>query len=76
MKIIYEDLYTFTPYRQATAWEIIKNAEKLDALNDYLDDTFPDGLTEAQFNEWLSSYVTEDVFRAIGMTPEEYQVAL
>ena len=70
MKLIVENLYGYNPTYGKTNWSIIVEAGKIDAFDYYLDNTYPDGITEAALDELLwNDQEMEHIFDVIGIEP-------
>lgn len=70
MKLIVENLYGYNPTYGKTNWSIIVEAGKIDAFDDYLENTYPDGITEASLDELLwNDQEMEHIFDVIGIEP-------
>ena len=68
MKLIVEKLYGYTPAFGKNNWNIIVEAGKIDAFDDYLEITYPDGITEAALDELLwNDEEMEHIFNEIGI---------
>ena len=72
MKIIFDDLTNYHPYWGTDKWDILIEKGKLDAFNDYMDEHYPDGLTEGEFNDLLGNCddVVQEIFSEIGIEYE------
>ena len=54
----------------ATTYETIRNADKLEELEDYMDCIFPDGASLVEINDFLS-FESETILRDLGLWEEE-----
>ena len=45
MKLIYDNLYDFKPFYGIDNWNRIVESGKIDAFDDYLENTYPDGIS-------------------------------
>lgn len=71
MKIFTEDLRDFSPWAGAVdTWKKIEEAGKLDALENFIDECFPDGISFTSLNDLLW-FEPEYVFEAIGIESDE-----
>lgn len=61
------DIYSFEPWSGAVeAYEIIEREGKLDDLDAFIEETYPDGIKDVDLNDLLR-YEPEYVFEAIGL---------
>lgn len=72
MKIISEThVENFKPWSGAVdTFKKIEEADKMDALEDVLNDLYPDGMTDTELNDLLW-FDEETVYEWLGMTSEE-----
>ena len=54
----------------ATTYETIRNADKLEELEDYMDCIFPDGASLVEINDFLW-FESETILRDLGLWEEE-----
>lgn len=68
---LYIDFDEFEPWAGAVeTWEKIKEANKIDELEFYLDDIYPKGMTDTQLNDLLW-FESDTVFDWLGIKEEE-----
>ena len=75
MKLIYENLYDFKPFYGIDNWDRIVEAGKIDAFDDYLENTYPDGITATGLDELLwNDNEMEEIFKEIGIETSERKI--
>ena len=68
MKLIYDNLYEFKPTYGVDNWDRIVEAEKIDAFDDYLENTYPDGITANGLDALLwNDDEMKRIFKIIGI---------
>ena len=68
MKLIYENLYDFKPNYGADNWDRIVEAGKIDAFDDYLENSYPDGITASNLEQLLwNDFEMEEIFKELGI---------
>ena len=68
MKLIVDTLYGYSPAYGRDNWNIIVEAGKLDAFEEYLENRYPEGIPSAGLDMLLwDDQEMEGVFRAIGI---------
>lgn len=68
MKLILDTLNGYSPAYGRDNWNIILEAGKLDAFEDYLENTYPEGIPSAALDMLLwDDQEMEAVFRTIGI---------
>ena len=64
------DLSDYEPWGQARQiWEKIQNEDKIDALDNILEDIYPEGLSFTELNDLLA-YDWEEVYKWLGLSDE------
>ena len=72
MKLIVDTLYGYSPAYGRDNWNIIVEAGKLDAFEEYLENRYPEGIPSAGLDMLLwDDQEMEEVFKAIGLENEE-----
>lgn len=77
MKLIFEDFYEVEnfPFYGEDAFDKIKEAEKLDEFEQYIENHYPDGITAKELCEcilWNENTMNE-IYKEIGIETEEEQ---
>ena len=68
MKLIVENLYGYNPSYGKNNWNIIVEAGKKDAFDEYLGSAYPDGIKEAALDALLwDDQEMEQIFKEIGI---------
>ena len=68
MKLIYENLYDFKPNYGVDNWDRIVEAGKIDAFDDYLENSYPDGITASDLGQLLwNDFEMEEIFKELGI---------
>lgn len=68
MKLIYDNLYDFKPFYGIDNWNRIVESGKIDAFDDYLENTYPDGISATGLDALLwNDDEMEQIFKEIGI---------